>query len=153
MGQTDLLGRIADTQLHGAGYKTLMCFPENALTGASAQLEALVAVPFAHVLRRAFVMYTSTDSANSDQCRLFKAIVGGTFATIGLNLLSIGGLTANIIEFGVTSGEFPQEEESSDTGALYRAELDLVIGTDIVNDFGLAVMVSPIPHGGYQHAQ
>ncbi len=154
MVQTDMW-RIADEQLHGAGYKTLVCHPENALTGAGAQLEGLIAVPFAHVLRRAFSWYSSTDSAGGDQVRLFKAIVGGTFAVIaGTTQNFASASNVSVINLpDVAVGTLPQEEESSDTGALYRMELDLIVGGDTANDFGFGIMVSVIPPGGFQGQQ
>jgi hypothetical protein len=149
--------KIADQRLHGAGYKTLVCCPENALTGAAAQQEGLIAVPFPHVLRRAFAWYSSTDTtAGSDTIRLFRAIPGGTFAVIGTQSAAVvaGNLTVNVAEIrSATQEAIEQEEIAEDTGALYRVELDIVIGTDVFNDFGFGIMVTPIPPGGYQHQQ
>ena len=145
--------RIADEQLHGAGYKTLVCCPENALTGAPAQFECLIPVPFPHILRRAFVFFTASTNP-ADPARLFKAVPGGTFSAIGfVNIPS--GSNVNVAEFeNPIPGQEMDSPEATDTfGALYRADLDLTIGADIVTNFGIAVMVTPIPSGGYQNQQ
>ena len=135
-----------------------MCCPENALTGAPAQFEGLIAVPFAHVLRRAFVWYISTDSGGADTFNLHKATVGGTFAIVADGSVKkvVGNTAVNVLEIltltkaGTTIG---QEEESSDLGALYRMNLDIVIGTDIFNNVGFGIMVSSIPPGPFEHRQ
>lgn len=147
---------IAEQDLHGAGYKTLVCCPENALTGASAQKEGLIAVPFPHVLRRAYAWYTSTDTtAGVDALSLFKASIGGTFALVGLNVavVPVGDTGVRVLEIGLLENPIDQEEESADVGALYQLELDILTGTDVFDNVGFGIMVTPIPPGPYEHRQ
>ena len=152
MTATDMW-RIADEELHGAGYKTLVCCPENVLTGAPAQFECLIAVPFPHILRRAFVFFSGSSNP-ADPAQLQKAVVGGTFTAIGFVTLPSGS-NVNFAEFdsAVAGVEMASEEATDTFGALYRGQLDLTIGGDTVTNFGIALMVTPIPSGGYQHAQ
>lgn len=156
MTATDMW-RIADSQLHGAGYKTLVCCPENALTGDPPQLEGLIAVPFPHILRKVFGFFSSSPAIVSGTLRTFKAVVGGTF-TVMSGFVSSAGLVqagnVNIHEVRLLAAlDSPTGEEATDTlGALYRIELDIT-AAGTVNDLGLAVMVTPIPTGGFQHQQ
>lgn len=156
MTATDMW-RIADEDLHGAGYKTLVCCPENALTGDPAQFEGLIAVPFPHILRRVFGFFTSSPAVVAGTLRTFKATVGGAF-TVMTGFVSSGGLVqagnANILEVRLVDQlDAPTGEEATDTlGALYRIELNIT-AAGTVNDLGLAVMVTPIPGGGFQHQQ
>lgn len=130
----------------GWRYKLLQSTNFDASGVISAVDHCFVAVPFVHILRRAYAAFSSNTKVGADTLRLREASASNDTFANNSDLLTVPATgNANILEFlNVTTVDTIEE---TTLGAVYAINVDTDNAGDAINDLILVVQVEAYPFG------